>query len=91
MTILASDFDFISLIQQVVWKSYSYIIKKIYIEAQYFKFYVLFAGFFSLVNEKGAPTATLYTTITKLVREKVYKFLSVDNLTAYTETQSTGE
>jgi len=48
-----------------------------------------FSGYFSLINDKGVPTATLYTTITKLVREKVYKFLSVDNLTAYTESQST--
>lgn len=47
-------------------------------------------GYFSLINDKGVPTATLYTTITKLVREKVYKFLSVDNLTAYTESQGTG-
>lgn len=44
-----------------------------------------------MINDKGVPTATLYTTITKLVREKVYKFLSVDNLTAYTESQSTGK
>lgn len=50
-----------------------------------------YAGYFSLINDKGVPTATLYTTITKLVREKVYKFLSVDNLTAYTESQSTGK
>lgn len=54
-------------------------------------FYLIFTGYFSLINDKGAPTATLYTTITKLVREKVYKFLSVDNLTAYTESQNSGE
>lgn len=54
-------------------------------------FLSLIPGYFSLINDKGAPTATLYTTITKLVREKVYKFLSVDNLTAYTESQSSGE
>lgn len=44
-----------------------------------------FTGYFSLVNEKGMPTATLYTTMIQLVRERVYKFLSVDNMQAYTE------
>lgn len=57
-----------------------------------FIFIRIIAGYFSLINDKGVPTATLYTTITKLVREKVYKFLSVDNLTAYTEqSQSNGK
>ncbi|KAG5681311.1 hypothetical protein PVAND_010760 [Polypedilum vanderplanki] len=44
-----------------------------------------FTGYFSFVNEKGTPTATLYTTMIQLVRERVYKFLSVDNMQAYTE------
>ncbi|CRK89738.1 CLUMA_CG003392, isoform A [Clunio marinus] len=41
--------------------------------------------YFSLVNEKGTTTATQYTTMTQLVRERVYKFLSIDNMQAYTE------
>lgn len=45
-------------------------------------------GYFSLINDRGTSTATLYTTIVQLVRERVYKFLSVDSLTAYTETQN---
>lgn len=53
-----------------------------------FKF---FAGYFSLVNEKGTPTATQYTTMTQLVRERVYKFLSIDNMQAYTESSSSGK
>uniref|UniRef100_U5ENU1 Putative myosin-g heavy chain n=1 Tax=Corethrella appendiculata TaxID=1370023 RepID=U5ENU1_9DIPT len=44
-----------------------------------------FPGYFSLLNDKGAPTATVYTAIVQLVRERVYKFLSVDNISAYTE------
>jgi hypothetical protein len=48
------------------------------------------SGYFSLVNEKGAATATIYTTMVQLVRERVYKFVSIENLTAYTETYSTG-
>ena len=48
------------------------------------------AGYFSLINEKGS-TATLYTTLIQLVRERVYKFLSVDNMQAYTESTSTGK
>ncbi|XP_055851643.1 uncharacterized protein LOC129915942 isoform X2 [Episyrphus balteatus] len=47
-----------------------------------------FPGYFSLINEKGVPTATLYTTLIQLVRERVYKFVSVDNLPAFTESQS---
>uniref|UniRef100_A0A182SVU2 CABIT domain-containing protein n=1 Tax=Anopheles maculatus TaxID=74869 RepID=A0A182SVU2_9DIPT len=42
-------------------------------------------GYFSFINDKGAPTATVYTTIVQLVRDQVYKFLSLDNLSAYTE------
>lgn len=48
-------------------------------------------GYFSLVNEKGTPTATQYTTMTQLVRERVYKFLSIDNMQAYTESNSNGK
>lgn len=51
----------------------------------------IFAGFFSLTNDRGAPTATMYTTIIQLVRERVYKFLTVENMTAYTESQSSGK
>lgn len=49
------------------------------------------AGYFSLINDKGSSTATLYTTLIQLVRERVYKFLSVDNMQAYTESTSTGK
>lgn len=49
------------------------------------------AGYFSLMNEKGTPTATQYTTMTQLVRERVYKFLSIDNMQAYTESNSSGK
>ena len=44
-----------------------------------------------MTNEKGSPTATLYTTMIQLVRERVYKFLSVDNMQAYTESSSSGK
>ncbi|XP_052892747.1 uncharacterized protein LOC128300656 [Anopheles moucheti] len=44
-----------------------------------------FPGYFSFISDKGAPTATVYTTIVQLVRDQVYKFLSLDNLSAYTE------
>uniref|UniRef100_A0A336M7L0 CSON013306 protein n=1 Tax=Culicoides sonorensis TaxID=179676 RepID=A0A336M7L0_CULSO len=47
-----------------------------------------FQGYFSLVNERGSSTASCYTTIVQLVRERVYKFLSVDTLTAYSESQT---
>lgn len=53
--------------------------------------FCLFAGYFSLVNEKGTPTATQYTTMTQLVRERVYKFLSIDNMQAYTESNPSGK
>ncbi|KFB46196.1 hypothetical protein ZHAS_00014199 [Anopheles sinensis] len=46
-----------------------------------------FPGYFSFINDKGAPTATIYTTIVQLVRDQVYKFLSLENLSAYTESQ----
>lgn len=36
------------------------------------------------------PTATMYTTMIQLVRERVYKFLSVDNMQAYTESNPSG-
>lgn len=44
-----------------------------------------FAGYFSFLNEKGTQAATVYTTIVQLVRERVYKFLCLENLSAYTE------
>jgi hypothetical protein len=53
--------------------------------------FVFLLGYFSLVNEKGIPTATQYTTMTQLVRERVYKFLSIDNMQAYTESNSNGK
>ncbi|XP_067621388.1 uncharacterized protein B4 [Eurosta solidaginis] len=46
-----------------------------------------FPGYFSLLNDKGMPTATLYTSLIQLVRERVYKFVSVDNMPAFTESQ----
>uniref|UniRef100_A0A182F1C2 CABIT domain-containing protein n=1 Tax=Anopheles albimanus TaxID=7167 RepID=A0A182F1C2_ANOAL len=42
-------------------------------------------SYFSFINDKGAATATIYTTIVQLVRDQVYKFLSLENLAAYTE------
>uniref|UniRef100_A0A182K4U7 CABIT domain-containing protein n=1 Tax=Anopheles christyi TaxID=43041 RepID=A0A182K4U7_9DIPT len=50
-------------------------------------FFVYFShlGYFSFISDKGAPTATVYTTIVQLVRDQVYKFLSLDSLSAYTE------
>uniref|UniRef100_A0A182JJW9 CABIT domain-containing protein n=1 Tax=Anopheles atroparvus TaxID=41427 RepID=A0A182JJW9_ANOAO len=48
-----------------------------------------FPGYFSFINDKGAPTATIYTTVVQLVRDQVYKFLSLENLSAYTESQDT--
>ncbi|XP_049538030.1 uncharacterized protein LOC125952550 isoform X1 [Anopheles darlingi] len=44
-----------------------------------------YPGYFSFINDKGAATATIYTTIVQLVRDQVYKFLSLENLAAYTE------
>ncbi|KAH8266606.1 hypothetical protein KR018_002934 [Drosophila ironensis] len=44
-----------------------------------------FPGYFSLLNEKGMPTATQYGSLMQLVRERVYKFASVDNMPAFTE------
>ncbi|XP_036321735.1 uncharacterized protein LOC118735860 isoform X2 [Rhagoletis pomonella] len=46
-----------------------------------------FPGYFSLLNDKGTATATLYTSLIQLVRERVYKFVSVDNMPAFTESQ----
>ncbi|XP_054083954.1 uncharacterized protein LOC105212045 [Zeugodacus cucurbitae] len=46
-----------------------------------------FPGYFSLLNDKGITTATLYTSLIQLVRERVYKFVSVDNMPAFTESQ----
>lgn len=43
------------------------------------------------MNEKGTPTATQYTTMTQLVRERVFKFLSIDNMQAYTESNTSGK
>ncbi|XP_055372152.1 putative uncharacterized protein DDB_G0277255 [Condylostylus longicornis] len=48
-----------------------------------------FPGYFSLINDKGLPTATQYTSLIQLVRERVHKFISVDSLPAFTESQST--
>ncbi|XP_058061320.1 uncharacterized protein LOC131211744 [Anopheles bellator] len=47
-----------------------------------------FPGYFSFINEKGAASATVYTTIVQLVRDQVYKFLSLENLAAYTESHA---
>ncbi|XP_053695075.1 uncharacterized protein LOC128742672 [Sabethes cyaneus] len=44
-----------------------------------------YPGYFSFLSEKGTQMATVYTTIVQLVRERVYKFLSLENLSAYTE------
>ncbi|KAM8715137.1 hypothetical protein ACLKA7_002218 [Drosophila subpalustris] len=44
-----------------------------------------FSGYFSLLNEKGLPTATQYGSLMQLVRERVYKFASVDNMPAFSE------
>ncbi|XP_044316423.1 uncharacterized protein LOC108043812 isoform X1 [Drosophila rhopaloa] len=44
-----------------------------------------FPGYFSLLSEKGLPTATQYGSLIQLVRERVYKFASVDNMPAFTE------
>ncbi|ALC39093.1 B4 [Drosophila busckii] len=44
-----------------------------------------FPGYFSLLNEKGMPTATQYNSLMQLVRERVYKFASVDNMAAFSE------
>uniref|UniRef100_A0A1B0D5L5 CABIT domain-containing protein n=1 Tax=Phlebotomus papatasi TaxID=29031 RepID=A0A1B0D5L5_PHLPP len=44
-----------------------------------------YPGYFSLLNEKGGTTASIYTTIIQLVRERVYKFLSMENMIAYSE------
>ncbi|XP_017068031.1 LOW QUALITY PROTEIN: uncharacterized protein LOC108105803 [Drosophila eugracilis] len=44
-----------------------------------------FPGYFSLLSEKGLPTATQYGSLIQLVRERVYKFVSVDNMPAFTE------
>ncbi|XP_058819228.1 uncharacterized protein LOC131682066 [Topomyia yanbarensis] len=46
-----------------------------------------YPGYFSFLNDKGTQTATIYTTIVQLVRERVYKFLCLENLSAYTESQ----
>ncbi|XP_058446582.1 uncharacterized protein LOC131427427 isoform X2 [Malaya genurostris] len=46
-----------------------------------------YPGYFSFLNDKGTQTVTVYTTIVQLVRERVYKFLSLENLSAYTESQ----
>uniref|UniRef100_A0A6B2ED67 CABIT domain-containing protein n=1 Tax=Phlebotomus kandelakii TaxID=1109342 RepID=A0A6B2ED67_9DIPT len=47
-----------------------------------------YPGYFSLLNEKGGATASIYTTIIQLVRERVYKFLSMENMVAYSESQN---
>lgn len=50
----------------------------------------LFPGYFSLLNDKGLPTATLYTSLVQLVRERVCKFVSVENMPAFMESQANG-
>ncbi|KAH8263848.1 hypothetical protein KR038_002025 [Drosophila bunnanda] len=47
-----------------------------------------FSGYFSLLSEKGLPTATQYSSLMQLVRERVYKFASVDNMPAFTESSA---
>ncbi|XP_065358104.1 uncharacterized protein B4 [Calliphora vicina] len=49
-----------------------------------------FPGYFSLLNDKGMPTATLYTSLVQLVRERVCKFVSVENMPAFMESQANG-
>ncbi|XP_061390889.1 uncharacterized protein LOC133326224 [Musca vetustissima] len=49
-----------------------------------------FPGYFSMLNDKGVPTATLYTSLVQLVRERVCKFVSVDNMAAFMESQPNG-
>ncbi|XP_062545798.1 uncharacterized protein LOC134212185 [Armigeres subalbatus] len=44
-----------------------------------------YPGYFSFLSDKGTQLATAYTTIVQLVRERVYKFLSLENISAYTE------
>lgn len=48
-------------------------------------------GYFSLVNEKGQATAAVYSKVIELVRERVYKFLTLENMVAYNESFSEGE
>lgn len=43
-----------------------------------------------MLNDKGMPTATLYTSLVQLVRERVCKFVSVDNMPAFMESQPNG-
>lgn len=50
-----------------------------------------FSGYFSLVNEKGQATAAAYSKVIELVRERVYKFLTLENMVAYNESFSEGE
>ncbi|KAL5282037.1 hypothetical protein ACFFRR_005355 [Megaselia abdita] len=50
-----------------------------------------FTGYFSLVNEKGMPTATMYSTIMQLVRERVYKFFCVDNIIVFTDSSASNK
>lgn len=52
---------------------------------------VTIAGYFSLLNDKGHATATVYTKVIELVRERVYKFLTMENLIAYNESLSEGK
>lgn len=64
--------------------------KRFLIEAS-FLFSSTLLGYFSLLNDRGHASATTYTTIIQLVRERVYKFLSVDTLTAYSESPQSGK
>ena len=44
-----------------------------------------------MVNEKGQATAAVYSKVIELVRERVYKFLTLESLVAYNESFSEGE
>lgn len=43
----------------------------------------LFAGWFSLTNEKGEKCAVAHTSVLQLVREQVCSFISVQPFNAY--------
>lgn len=50
----------------------------------------LSSGYFSLV-ENGTSTAIAYSTITQLIRDKVFKFVSLNKLQGYTESGAKGK
>lgn len=51
---------------------------------------LILIGYFSMLNDKGVPTATLYTSLVQLVRERVCKFVSVENMAAFMDSQPNG-